>query len=255
MPETVVIVPTFNERENLPSLIKSLVELPVSIGVIVVDDNSPDGTGDIAESLALEYSKHIWVIHRPGKLGLGTAYAAGFKEALDVTKMGTRVERIMTMDADFSHNPQYIPAMVEMSLNGTDLVVGSRYVRGGGTPDFPLKRRILSFGANAVAKLMLGLRAHDVTAGFRCYRRQVLETLPLDSIFSNGYSFLIEMMFLVQRAGFSIGEVPIVFLDRTHGKSKISQREVTRALYTVLRLFVRRLFIHAPYFMRKRISA
>jgi len=255
MPETVVIIPTFNERENLPSLVKSLVELPVNIGVIVVDDNSPDHTGDLADSLSVEYSGNVWVIHRTGKLGLGTAYIAGFKQALDVGNMGTRVERIMTMDADFSHNPQYIPAIVEMSLKGTDLVVGSRYVRGGGTPDFPLKRRILSFGANAVAKLLLGLRAHDVTAGFRCYRRHVLETLPLDSIFSSGYSFLIEMMFLVQRAGFSIGEVPIVFLDRTHGKSKISQREVTRALYTVSRLFVRRLFIHAPHFMRKRISA
>lgn len=255
MTDTVVIVPTFNERENLPALVNSLLELPVDIGVIVVDDNSPDGTGTLADTLAAEHPNRVWVIHRAGKLGLGTAYVAGFKRALDTEQLGSRVERIMTMDADFSHNPRYIPAIVEMSTSGMDLVVGSRYISGGGTPDFPLKRRILSSGANAVAKTLLGLRAHDVTAGFRCYRRRVLETLPLDSIFSSGYSFLIEMMYLVQRAGYSVGEVPIVFLDRTQGKSKISQREVAKALYTVLRLSARRLIGRAPHFMRKRISA
>jgi len=147
----------------------------------------------------------------------------------------------MTMDADFSHHPRYIPAMVDASQQ-YDLVIGSRYVRGGGTPDFPLKRILLSSGANTFARAMLGLRAHDSTAGFRCYRRAVLEALPLDNIFSSGYSFLIEMLFLVQRAGFSVGEVPIIFEDRKQGVSKISQQEIKKALYTVLRLAWRRLF-------------
>lgn len=254
MVDTVVIVPTYNERENLPILVDMLLELPVDLGVLVVDDNSPDGTGDIADELAAQHSERVWVIHRPGKLGLGTAYRTGFKHALDAAKMGGRVERIMTMDADFSHHPRYIPAIVAMSKQGMDLVVGSRYVPGGGTPDFPAQRRMLSWGANTIAKTMLGLKAGDVTAGFRCYRRAVLETLPLDSIFSNGYSFLIEMMFLVQRAGFTVGEVPIIFMDRTLGKSKISQREIFRALYTVTRLSVRRLFIRGSRIV-KSISA
>jgi dolichol-phosphate mannosyltransferase len=241
--DTVIVVPTYNERENLPVLVGMLLELPIDLGVLVVDDSSPDGTGDIADELAAQHPDRVWVIHRSGKLGLGTAYRTGFKHALDSVRMGGRVERIMTMDADFSHHPRYIPAIVAMSKQGTDLVVGSRYVPGGGTPDFPVQRRMLSWVANFIAKTMLGLKAGDVTAGFRCYRRSVLETLPLDSIFSNGYSFLIEMMFLVQRAGFTVGEVPIIFMDRTHGKSKISQREIFRALYTVTRLSVRRLFI------------
>jgi len=158
----------------------------------------------------------------------------------------------MTMDADFSHHPRYIPAMIKASEAQYDLVIGSRYVPGGGTPDFPLRRRVLSSGANGFARLLLGLRARDATAGFRCYRRVVLESLPLDSIFSNGYSFLIEMLFLVQRAGFSVGEVPIVFEDRKRGKSKISQQEVTRALYTVARLAWRRVFGRDPKFLVKK---
>jgi dolichol-phosphate mannosyltransferase len=252
--DTVVVVPTYNERENLPILVDMLLDLPVDLGVLVVDDNSPDGTGALADELCAKYSGRVWVIHRAGKLGLGTAYRAGFKYALDASSMGGRVERIMTMDADFSHHPRYIPAIIALSKQGSDLVVGSRYVPGGGTPDFPAQRRMLSWGANSIAKTLLGLKARDVTAGFRCYRRVVLETLPLDSIFSNGYSFLIEMMFLVQRAGFSVGEVPIIFMDRTRGKSKISQREIFRALYTVTRLSVRRLFIRGSRIV-KSISA
>jgi dolichol-phosphate mannosyltransferase len=234
--ETLVVLPTYNERENLTPMIAQLLDLPVRLGVIVVDDNSPDGTGDLADDLASQHPGRVSVIHRPGKLGLGTAYRAGFADGL-----ARGAARIMTMDADFSHHPRHIPAMVEASAQ-YELAIGSRYVPGGDTPDFPFRRRLLSWGANTFARTMLGLKAHDATAGFRCYRRVVLETLPLDSIFSSGYSFLIEMLFMVQRAGFSVGEVPIIFEDRKLGTSKISSREITRALYTVVRLFWQRLW-------------
>lgn len=236
MTETLIIVPTYNECENIGRLVGMLLDLPLSVGVIIVDDNSPDGTGALADRLRDEHPGRVFVIHRAGKLGLGTAYLAGFASAL-----AQEASFVMTMDADFSHHPRYVPAMVEKAHTGYDLVIGSRYTPGGSNPDFPLTRRILSRGANAFARFMLGLHAQDATAGFRCYRRQVLEALPLDSVFSSGYSFLIEMLFLVQRAGFRVGEVPIVFEDRKMGRSKISQREIFKALYTVLRLSWRRL--------------
>lgn len=237
MPEIQIIIPTYNEVENIEILVPMLLALPLDAGVIVVDDNSADGTGALADRFAAAHPGRVLVIHRPRKLGLGTAYLAGFALAL-----AEGAQLILTMDADFSHHPRYIPAMVEMARQGHDLVIGSRYVPGGSTPDFPLQRVLLSHGANAFARAMLGLRAHDATAGFRCYRRAVLEALPLDTIFSNGYSFLIEMLYLVQRAGFRVGEVPIVFEDRRRGASKISRQEIVRALYTVLRLTARRVF-------------
>lgn len=235
MTETCVIVPTYNERENIERLVTMILDLPVEVAVIIVDDNSPDGTGEIADQLVAANPGRVFAIHRAGKLGLGTAYRAGMKRAFEL-----HAKRIMTMDADFSHHPRYIPDMVAASAD-YDLVIGSRYVPGGGTPDFPLRRIILSSGANTFARTLLGLRAKDSTAGFRCYRENVLKTIPLDSIFSNGYSFLVEMLFLVQQAGFTVGEVPIVFEDRKQGQSKISRQEITRAIYTVLRLFGRRL--------------
>lgn len=225
----VVIVPTFNEAENLPLLVAEILALPVHIDIVVVDDNSPDGTGQIADRLAAQ-NPAVHVIHRAGKLGLGTAYIAGFKYAL-----AGDYDRIMTMDCDFSHHPRYIPDILE-KCEQADLVIGSRYVRGGGTLDCTWPRKLLSWGANAFAKTMLGLSAMDCTAGFRCYRREVLESVDLDTIFSNGYSFLIEMLYRVARRGWRIGEVPILFENRRRGKSKISQKEVAKALYTVIRL-------------------
>jgi dolichol-phosphate mannosyltransferase len=227
--KSTVIVPTYNERENIVLLVPELLALPVRVHVLVVDDNSPDSTGLIAEEMSDKDSR-VSVIHRSGKLGLGTAYVAGFKQALT-----TGSDRILTMDADYSHHPRYIPAMIERSQT-TDLVIGSRYVRGGGAVDSPAMRRLLSYGANAFAKIMLGLKAMDCTAGFRCYRREVLESVDLDSIFSNGYSFLIEMLYRVQRRGWKVAEVPIQFMDRRLGMSKISRNEINRAFYTVLRL-------------------
>ena len=234
--DTFVIVPTYNEVDNIDELLGCLLDLPVGLGVIVVDDNSPDGTGARAERWAAEHGKRVNVIHRPGKLGLGTAYIAGFKFGLETLKAA----RLMTMDADFSHNPSYIPAMIAKSRE-KHVVIGSRYVAGGGSRNCTWKRIILSRGANAVARTLLGLEAGDVTAGFRLYRREVLESIPLDEIFSSGYSFLVEMLFMCQRRGWQIGEVPIIFEDRRKGQTKISRREVLKAQYTLLRLFLRRL--------------
>jgi dolichol-phosphate mannosyltransferase len=234
--ETFVIVPTYNEADNLDDLITQLLALPVNLGVIVVDDNSPDGTGDLADAWTEKEPNRVYVIHRPGKMGLGTAYIAGFNKALN----DLNAKRIMTMDADFSHNPRYIPAMVELSKT-KHVVIGSRYVAGGGQRDCTWKRVMLSKIANGVAKILLGLKAKDTTAGFRLYRREVLESIPLDQIFSSGYSFLVEMLFMCQRRGWQIGEVPIVFEDRRAGTTKISKNEVIKAQYTVYRLFIRRL--------------
>lgn len=230
-----LIVPTYNERENLPALVAAIEALPVNIHLIVVDDNSPDGTGALAEELATHYPA-IEVIRRPGKLGLGTAYAAGFERAL-----ARGAALILTMDADFSHDPRYLPAMLEASRH-YDVVIGSRYIPGGGVRNWGPERKLLSWGANAVAKALLGLHARDCTAGFRCYRRHVLETVDPASIRANGYSYLIEMLYQCQRAGFTIGEVPIIFVDRRLGQSKISQNEIYRAGRTVLRLALRRLW-------------
>jgi len=240
-PQTVVVVPTYNEVDNLDDLLTQLLALPVDIGVIVVDDNSPDGTGKMADRWVERYPERVFVVHRPGKLGLGTAYIAGFKLALNELQAG----RVMTMDADFSHNPRYIPSMIDLS-ESKDVVIGSRYVAGGGSENCTWKRIWLSKIANFIARTLLGLQARDTTAGFRLYHRPVLESIPLDQIFSSGYSFLVEMLFMCQRRGWNIGEVPIIFEDRRKGMTKISRQEVFKAQYTVFRLFLRRLFRHKP---------
>jgi dolichol-phosphate mannosyltransferase len=224
-----VVVPTYNEAENIERLVSQILALGLELQVIIVDDNSPDGTGQLADRMAAADS-HVRVIHRAGKLGLGTAYIAGFKSAI-----AQELPLIMSMDADFSHNPSYIPAMVDLAQS-CDLVIGSRYVKGGGAQDCTFMRKLLSRGANTFAKVNLGLKAHDCTAGFRCYRRYVLEAIELDTIFSSGYSFLIEMIYRCQKKGFTVGEVPIVFVNRQHGASKISRLEIVKAIYTVLRL-------------------
>ena len=228
--QAAVIVPTYNEIENLEPLVKQLLDLRAGLGIIVVDDNSPDGTGQAADRLAAEHQE-VRVIHRAGKLGLGTAYRAGFRLAL-----GLGVPLILTMDADFSHDPCYIPLMLTEAQH-SHLVIGSRYVRGGGARDCLPWRVALSRGANLFAKAMLGLQAHDCTAGFRCYRREALERINLDKIRSEGYSYLIEMLYRVQQAGFRVGEVPILFINRRRGASKISRSEIVRAMGTVLRLW------------------
>jgi glycosyltransferase involved in cell wall biosynthesis len=236
-------LPTYNERENLPALVAALQELLAHIQIIIVDDSSPDGTGALADELAAR-SATIEVIHRAGKLGLGTAYAAGFRRAL-----AQGADLILTMDADFSHHPRYVPALLEASCR-YDLVIGSRYVPGGGVRGWGWQRKVLSWGANTLAHLALGLQARDCTAGFRCYRRQVLETVDLDSIQANGYSYLIEMLYRCQRCDFTVGEVPIIFTDRQLGRSKISQDEILKAGLTVARLASQRWFARHNYAKR-----
>jgi dolichol-phosphate mannosyltransferase len=224
-----IIIPTYNERENIALLVEEILDLGLDSQVIVVDDNSPDGTGELADELAAKHTG-IHVIHRPGKLGLGTAHIVGMKAALD-----RGIDYILTMDADFSHHPRYIPDILG-ALERFDVVIGSRYVPGGGTLYCTAPRKALSRGANLFARTTLSLRAGDTTAGFRGYRRAVLESIALDEIVSNGYSFLIEMLYRCQRAGWRVGEVPIVFENRQRGASKISRSEILRAQQTVLRL-------------------
>ncbi|HRW06030.1 MAG TPA: polyprenol monophosphomannose synthase [Caldilineaceae bacterium] len=225
-----MIVPTYNEAENLEALVTALRTLPGNIHILVVDDNSPDGTGRIADALAATDSG-VHVLHRAEKQGLGAAYKAGFYEGLH-----RGYTYICTMDADFSHDPERLPSLLTKAAEGYDLVVGSRYVPGGRIVDSTFLRKLISYGANWLAHTILGITIRDCTAGFRCYRRQVLETINLEAIFSNGYSFLIEMAFHCQRAGFRCGEVPITFVNRRMGISKISRTEIFKAFYTLLRL-------------------
>ncbi len=248
MLEICVIVPTYNEKENIVDLANQILALPIKAHVVVVDDNSPDGTGDIADKLAQETDR-VQVIHRAGKFGLGTAYIAGFKKGL-----AAGAQRLITMDADFSHNPSYIPELVALA-NHYHITIGSRYIPEGGVVNWGWQRRFLSWGANGFARTTLGLKAHDCTAGFRCYHREVLEQIDLDYIFSNGYSFLVEMMFRCQRMGFTVGEIPIIFANRERGQSKISHREIYKAVYTVARLSVSRLIKPKPKVQVSRLPS
>ena len=226
---TVVIVPTYNERENVERLCRHLTGLAPEIEVLVVDDNSPDGTAEIVESLNQEEPR-IHLLRRRGKLGLGTAHIAGYRWALN-----RDYERVVTMDADFSHPPDAILDMVEASRE-CDVVVGSRYIPGGGWEGWPLRRVILSSVSNWVTRTALRMAPKDCTGAFRCFRRGVLEQIPFDRIRSTGYCFMEEMLWQCSGRGFRIGEVPIVFVDREKGTSKISTDECLRAVWTIVRL-------------------
>lgn len=225
-----VIIPTYNERENIALLIGGLHTLVSDLIVVVVDDNSPDGTGKIIDQLAAP-DPRVQPLHRPAKLGLGTAHIFGMKWAL-----AHHCEPIVTMDADFSHPAQNVPDLIA-GTRQYDMVIGSCYVAGGGTLHCSLPRRALSRGANLFAHTLLGLHAKDTTAGFRAYRSSVLESIALDEIVSNGYSFLIEMLYECQKQACRIGEFPIHFENRQRGKSKISRQEILKAMGTVLRLY------------------
>ncbi len=224
-----VIIPTYNERENIAELVSRILEHS-RFRVLVVDDNSPDGTGDLVSGMAAAEPR-ISLLSRPGKLGLGTAYIAGFRRAL-----ADGAQFIFEMDADFSHDPVYLSQLLAAAEDRYDLVLGSRYVRGGGTVNWGLLRQCISRGGNIYASLILGLPVADSTGGFRCYRRAVLEGINLDAVRSNGYSFQIEMVYRTLRAGFRVGEIPIIFPDRRVGQSKMSRRIVVEALINVWRL-------------------
>ena len=214
---SLIIVPTYNEFGNLRPLLEQIFTYAPETDVLIVDDNSPDGTGELADELAAA-NPHVHVMHRAGKLGLGTAYIAGFKYAVEHA-----YDVAFEMDADFSHDPRYLPDFLR-EIEQADLVIGSRYVKGGGVPNWSLLRRFISGGGNTFARFMLRLPIHDCTAGFRCYRRHVLESLDLDSIESQGYAFQVELAYRVYKRNFKIVETPIIFLDRRVGKSKMSRK-------------------------------
>ncbi len=228
-----VVVPTYNERENIGELLHRILALP-RFRVLVVDDNSPDGTAEIVEQAA-RADPRVGLLSRPGKQGLGTAYIAGFRRAL-----AEGASYIFEMDADFSHDPRYLPELLAAAQSRFDLAIGSRYVPGGGTTDWGAARQFISRGGNLYARLILSLPIMDATGGFRCYRRRALEAVDLNTVRSNGYSFQIEMVYRVLQAGLAIGEVPIIFPDRRVGRSKMSRRIVLEALITVWRLRLRR---------------
>jgi dolichol-phosphate mannosyltransferase len=222
-----VCLPTYNERENLEPMVDRLGEILGGDGVVlVIDDNSPDGTGEIADRLAAERS-WVHVLHRPRKEGLGPAYLDGFRRALELG-----VDLIFELDCDFSHDPADIPRLAA-SAEDADLVIGSRYVSGGGTRNWGLVRRLISRGGSLYAQLLLGAPVRDLTGGFKCYRRAVLETIELDAIHSKGYAFQIETTYRALRAGFRVTEVPIVFVDRAVGGSKMSKAIVLEAVWKV----------------------
>ena len=226
--KTLVIIPTYNEAENLRPLLEAIFSFVSTTDILIVDDHSPDGTGELADSIAAEDSR-VRVLHRPGKLGLGTAYIAGFKYAI-----AHGYDAAFEMDADFSHDPRYLPDFLT-AIEHADLVIGSRYVRGGGTPNWSLVRRFISGGGNIFARFLLGIPVHDCTAGYRCYRREVLESIDLDTIQSQGYAFQVELAYRVMQQGFRIVEIPITFMDRRVGKSKMSRKIVIEAFAYVLR--------------------
>jgi len=235
---TLVVIPTYNEAENIGSVAGQVLRLDASFHLLVVDDGSPDGTGDLVERLQQSHPDRIHLIRREGKLGLGTAYIAGFKYALE-RDFGFVCE----MDADLSHNPADLERLVAPVRAGeADVVVGSRYIDGVRIMNWPLSRLILSYGAGIYTRTITRLELKDVTAGFKCFRREVLEAIDLSRVRSNGYSFQIEMNYIAWKKGFHLMEVPIVFTERTEGKSKMSKAIVREAIWKVWELRFRSLF-------------
>ncbi|MBI2675816.1 MAG: polyprenol monophosphomannose synthase [Candidatus Aenigmarchaeota archaeon] len=233
--KTAAVLPTYNEIENIENLI---AKIPFQIDLIAVDDSSPDGTGRLLEGLRRRYGGRLRVIHRRQKLGLGTAYIAGFRKAIHLG-----YDFIFTMDADLSHDPECMEEMLKMARSKCGLVIGSRYVKGGGT-SWNYLRSLISRSANAFALALLRMPVHDCTSGYRCYRKEVLENIGFGSISSTGYSFLLEILFICHKKGFSIREVPIFFSDRREGKSKLGKAEMAKFLLALFRLTMGNLFSH-----------
>jgi len=233
-PETWLILPTYNEAENIAPFVEAVQpELPPGARVLIVDDSSPDGTGEIADRLAAE-REGVMVLHRPLREGLGPAYIAGFREAL-----AGGAGLILEMDSDFSHEPAYLPRLLE-AMEGADLAIGSRYVDGGGVGEWGAMRRAISRGGSAYARLVLGVPVADLTGGFKCFRREVLEAIDLDAVQAKGYAFQVELTYRAVQKGFRVVEVPIVFRDRRVGSSKMSRAIVAEAIWRVPLLRLRK---------------
>ncbi|MCP5103393.1 MAG: polyprenol monophosphomannose synthase [bacterium] len=228
--KNLVIIPTYNEKENIVPLMEKILETVSDTHIVVVDDNSPDHTAREVREYAKEHRRQIHLIVREDERGLGGAYRTGLQYGLE---QGYGV--LITMDADHSHNPVHLPPMLE-AIKNNDVVIGSRYIRDGGTINWRIRRILLSWLANRFARFMLRLTGSDLTSGYRAYRREILENIGLEQVKSNGYSYLVEMIFRVQQRTRRVGEVPIIFYDRTMGKSKISKKEVYRGVFTLLRL-------------------
>lgn len=230
--DSVIIIPTYNEKENIEKMISALLALEHSFDVLVVDDGSPDGTASIVKSIMKDYPERVFILERSGKLGLGTAYIAGFKWALQ-----QGYEYIFEMDADFSHNPADVPALYKACAeDGFDLSIGSRYVTGVNVVNWPMGRVLMSYFASKYVRMITRLPVYDTTAGFNCYRRKVLETIDLDSIRFKGYAFQIEMKFTTYMCGFKIKEVPVIFVNRVLGESKMSGSIFSEAFFGVIKL-------------------
>jgi dolichol-phosphate mannosyltransferase len=231
--KTLVLIPTYNEKDNLPILVTDLMAIP-GVSVMVLDDQSPDGTGKVADELGVRFPGRVQALHRTGARGLGVSYLEGFHRAID-----TDADFVCQMDADLSHDPKYLPAMIEAAAKGADLVIGSRYLNGISVVNWPLRRIILSQFANFYIRTVTGLRLRDITTGYRCWRRESLARLPLDRIVSDGYAFLLDVTFMAADAGLQIEESPIIFVERRIGASKLSSGVLIESLFTPWKLILR----------------
>lgn len=230
--DSIVIIPTYNEKENIENIIRAIFRLKKVFHILVIDDNSPDGTAAIVKSLQTEFPDRLFILERSGKLGLGTAYITGFKWTIE-----HHYDFIFEMDADFSHNPVDLPRLYDAcATEGADMSIGSRYVTGVNVVNWPMGRILMSYFASKYVRLITGLPIHDTTAGFVCYRRQVLETINLDSIHFKGYAFQIEMKFLTYKCGFKIVEIPVVFVNREKGVSKMNTSIFGEAVFGVIKM-------------------
>ncbi len=232
--KNLVLIPTYNEKENVGKIIRKVFSLSTPFHLLIIDDNSPDGTAGIVKKLMEEYPEGLHLLERPGKMGLGTAYIAGFKWALE-----KGFDYIFEMDCDFSHNPDDLERLYIAARNGADLVIGSRYISGINVINWPLGRVLLSYFASVYVRIVTGMKVMDTTAGFKCYRRQVLEAIDFDDIRLKGYGFQVEMKFTTHKLGFKIVEVPIIFTDRKEGSSKMSGGIFSEALWGVLKMKIR----------------
>lgn len=237
MADCIVIIPTYNEKENVENIIRAVLTLPVDFSLLIIDDGSPDGTAGIVKSLQEKYSGRLFLLERKGKLGLGTAYIAGFRWALD-----HNFNYIFEMDADFSHDPEDLVRLHEACVAGADLAIGSRYSNGVNVVNWPMGRVLMSYFASVYVRMITGMKIMDATAGFKCYRRKVLESINFDRVKFRGYAFQIEMKFRTWKKGFKIVEVPIIFRDRTEGNSKMSGGIFTEAVIGVMRLRLASMF-------------
>ncbi|MFO7656086.1 MAG: polyprenol monophosphomannose synthase [Bacteroidales bacterium] len=230
--DSLVIIPTYNEKENIEKMVRKIFSLPEKFDVLIIDDGSPDGTPDIIKHLqATSFGNNLFLIQRPGKLGLGTAYICGFKWALS-----KQYQYIFEMDADFSHNPEDIIKLHQSCLNGSDMAIGSRYKSGVNVVNWPIGRVLMSYFASKYVRFITGMNISDTTAGFKCYKRRVLENIDLDNIKFKGYAFQIEMKFTAWKMGFKIEEIPIIFTDRKEGASKMSGGIFNEALWGVIKM-------------------